>query len=101
MTKVNRARLKARRKKDTAAQAELCWDLPCVACGIEPTDEIQTQAHHILSKGSGGTDMHCVPLCHLHHREGHTIGWKTWQAKWGIDLKEVAAGLADQIKERS
>ena len=40
---------------------------PCIVCGAPPPSE----AHHVLSGRFGGktTDLACVPLCSIHHRQ--------------------------------
>lgn len=60
--------------------------LGCMICGAEP------QIHHVLKqKGMGrknGNDM-TYSLCFKHHtgNEGiHTIGRKTWEAKYGMEM---------------
>lgn len=64
----------------------LAWirTLPCVICGNF------AEADHVRTRGAGGTDRQAVPLCHTHHMERHTIGIKTFQAKYGVDLMEHA-----------
>jgi mitochondrial fission protein ELM1 len=41
--------------------------LPCRLCGALPP----SHAHHVKSRGSGGSDRNVVPLCWRHHREVH------------------------------
>lgn len=55
--------------------------LPCVICG-----EPNTEAHHVKTRGSGGGDTYAVPLCARHHREIHSIGIDTFQAKHNINI---------------
>lgn len=59
--------------------------LPCCICGRI------AEAAHVRSRGAGGTDYQTVPLCHGHHMEQHTIGIKTFQARYAIDLQAAAA----------
>jgi hypothetical protein len=42
--------------------------LPCMACGIRPSD-----AHHLTSRGAGGSDVavNVMPLCREHHSAYH------------------------------
>lgn len=46
--------------------------LPCCACGVW----YGIDAHHILSRGSGGPDTiaNLLPLCRKHHTEIHQYG---------------------------
>lgn len=86
-------------------QATLCRELPCLVCGSP-----YTVPAHVKSRGAGGTDSDCVPLCDTKRRwahgvsgEGchdaqHRIGIKTFQARFGVDLEVEAAKLADRAR---
>lgn len=71
-------------------------EMGCMVCGSP------AMVHHALT-GGGGRRNHSkvLPLCHHHHQgaEGiHTIGRKTWQAKYGTELEmleEVARRLGE------
>lgn len=41
--------------------------------------------HHTTSKGKGGHDRSCVPLCALAHRTTHDWGVTTFARRYGID----------------
>jgi hypothetical protein len=51
----------------------------------------KSQAHHVDSIGSGGSDMRAVPLCAEHHTSGgdsvHRLGVKTFQVRHGVDFE--------------
>ena len=52
--------------------------------------------HHWITKGSGGDDKDCVPLCEGldgHHVEIHAIGRWTFSEKYNLDLKNEASRL--------
>lgn len=56
------------------------------------------EAHHARIEGDGTTgkkpgDDKVVPLCRVHHEEGHRIGWKPFEAKYRVDLTVIAAQL--------
>jgi hypothetical protein len=56
-------------------------------------------SHHVRTGGTGGTalkppDRDAVPLCETHHVEFDSIGVKTFEAKYEIDLKTLAGKLA-------
>jgi hypothetical protein len=58
-------------------------------------------AHHVRTaansgKGTKPSDLATVALCAAHHSEFHTGGGKTFEAKYGLDLLELAEGLAKQ-----
>ena len=78
--------------------AYLTWiaSLPCCVCGNTDGTVIY---HHVEAGGMGSkcSDRLTVPLCHNHHTgdEGvHTLGKKTFAARFGIDLKAEAMRLA-------
>lgn len=35
-----------------------------------------------------------LPLCWEHHAEGHQIGWRTWERRYGLNLYVCACWLA-------
>lgn len=52
---------------------------------------------HIKTRGSGGDDLgNCLALCSAHHRTQHAIGWPAFEAKYGIDAKQIATVLTEQ-----
>ena len=58
-------------------------------------------AHHVRTAANSGTGMKpgdewLVPLCDKHHKEGHQKGWKTFERKYGVDLKAIAMELAKE-----
>lgn len=72
-------------------------DLPCCVC-LRPADP-----HHLDSSGTGtkGSDWLTVPLCREHHTELHTIGFKAFESKYGINLWRACATLLAEHAERS
>lgn len=55
------------------------------------------EAAHVRSRGAGGADVgNTVPLCRICHREQHRIGIKSFEAKYGVDLKALALELANR-----
>lgn len=60
--------------------------------------EIRRKAHvivaHVKSRGAGGEDHgNIVPMEWLVHEEQHRIGIRSFEKKYGIDLKQIAAEL--------
>lgn len=48
------------------------------------------EAAHAKTRGAGGTAADLVPLCQYHHRRQHMLGIKTFGARYGVDLAEMA-----------
>jgi hypothetical protein len=83
----------------TSFLQHLAWvrSLPCSV--LRPTCGTVIHAHHVRAGTGGGTgikpgDEWAVPLCAGHHSEGHTGGWRTFEAKYRVDLRRVAMELA-------
>lgn len=86
----------------------LAWvsQQPCVILGrryesaagylVGPPHECQSpvQVCHVKSRGAGGSDRNnTVSMCaHLHALQ-HTIGIRSFQTRWGVNLKEIAQRL--------
>ena len=34
-----------------------------------------------------------IPLCVFHHQEGHQIGWRTFEARYQVELRSVAMAM--------
>jgi len=62
------------------------WKCCVPNCGVWPVD-----AHHVKSRGAGGSDRQAIPLCHFHHVMGgsavHKVGILTFQKMHAIDLE--------------
>lgn len=67
--------------------------LPCLLIGRVPGHVCigSVSSHHVKTVGSGGVDLYnTANICEGFHREGHSIGWETWQAKYRVDLPAEA-----------
>ena len=70
---------------------------PCaVQCGACVP---RMHAHHVRTNTMAGIgrrppDAWAIPLCALHHMEGHRIGWRTFEARYRIDLIALAIAMA-------
>jgi hypothetical protein len=53
-------------------------------------------AHHTKTKGSGGGDETCVPLCAEHHTQVHAMGFQSFDTYHGVKLSRVAAKLYEE-----
>ena len=52
-----------------------------------------SEPHHLITKGAGGHDYFCVPLCRNHHQEIGDCGRETFQKRHDINLWEVTTKL--------
>lgn len=78
--------------------------LPCAVRGHDCQGPVT--AHHVRRNTDGGTglkpsDKWTVPLCdglhgavEGHHQEGDRIGWLSFEAQYGVDLRALAIKLA-------
>lgn len=58
------------------------------------------QVAHVRSRGAAGADRgNVVPLCLGAHHEQHTLGTKSFEARWGIDLKAEAHRLLTEYEK--
>lgn len=58
----------------------------------------KVEAAHVRIGGDGGTGMkpgddQTIPLCQGHHAEQHRIGERSFEAKYKIQMKEIAGAL--------
>lgn len=47
---------------------------------------VAAQAHHVISRGAGGSDYRALPLCTIHHECLHRIGRERFEAKFQVNL---------------
>lgn len=57
------------------------------------------EAAHVRTGTDGGlgvkpSDTHTIPLCSGHHQEQHTIGESAFERRYGINMRQIADGLA-------
>lgn len=74
-------------------QSRLCRELVCCACGARPPSE----AAHVNSRGSGGKDDECVPLCPACHDE-QGLGAETFQQVRQVDLELQRATMRNRVR---
>ena len=89
MNRVNSKRRKRLREKQFGEQAERCRNLPCCACGAPPPSD----PHHVPSRGAGGVDRDCCPLCRECHRYFHDHGERSFAEHFGVEPRAVARSL--------
>lgn len=79
---------RARFKRSFHSKARVLWIQmrPSVVSGRMPCENA-----HVRSRGAGGTYRDIVPLTRDEHRELHTIGRDSFEAKYDVDLETEAA----------
>ena len=94
------ASIPAAKPRPGTSTAHLAWvrKHPC-ACHRIVRCEGVIHAHHVRAGTGGGIGMKpddrwAVPLCAAHHSELHTGGHATFEARYRLDLRAVAADLA-------
>jgi hypothetical protein len=60
-------------------------------CAVVGCCRFYIDPHHLITRGSGGSDHTAIPLCREHHAELHTIGKKRFEEECGLDLWAVNA----------
>ena len=90
-------------EKERRERFDALSELGCAICGMPP------QIHHLIGTkwrgmGQKSDDRNTIPLC-LHHHTGaegvHTIGKKTWEAKYGTQeelLEQTEAKLCTLLE---
>ena len=54
----------------------------------------RAEPHHVKTRGAGGGDEWCIPLCRIHHAEIHNTGRLTFTTRRKIDLPLTAKAYA-------
>ncbi len=93
-------RHKAQKKRFAARRdhAYMAWlhTKPCLLFGV-PRHVCwlgSVEGAHVKSRGAGGDDRaNLVPLCLTAHREQHSIGTRSFERKWRINLRYAAERL--------
>lgn len=75
-------------------QARLARLLPCAVPGCSQPSE----PAHVRSRGAGGKDRDVANLCSKHHRLQHSMGIKSFEAKFNLSLEVVAGYLEEMVK---
>ena len=59
---------------------------PCCVFHQIVGPNVEADAHHLLTKGAGGSDFTAIPLCRVAHSEYHSMGKKRFEEKYGVDV---------------
>lgn len=85
---VNRARKEKLAAIQYGRKAEWIRTLPCEACGASPT-----VAHHVRTKGAGGSSDDLAALCVECHDLVHALGRSSFRRVSGVNLVAAANRL--------
>lgn len=87
--------------------AHLAWirGFACILHKTGECDDSRIEAMHVDYAGDKGmarktADRHAVPACGYHHKMQHRIGWRTFEARFGIDALELANEFAARSPHR-
>lgn len=96
--------LRPRAKKPSRTRREIVPEFlvyvrgqPCAVAGCCN----QSQAHHLKSRGAGGSDYTAVPLCGIHHtfEPGvHYLGLTAFEARYNVSLDNLNKILREQYE---
>jgi len=83
-------------KLSPGARLEIVRAMGCCVPGCWHTP---IELHHVRTAANSGTGMKpdhtaVIGICVHHHRQGHHVGWKTFQKRYAIDLVALAKELA-------
>lgn len=94
----NPERAARRFERAFGGEARLAWmhAHPCCVCGARPV-----HVHHVVTRGAGGTASDTVPLCVAHHDEVHRAGVRTFEARYGCNLRGLAREYEREWQRRA
>lgn len=98
--KRTRPKMGIRESSIERSDAHLRWIRTFVCVAFESGEcQGKTHAHHLRSAGTSGTgvkpgDFSAIPCCEFHHKWGHDHGWKTFSAKYNLDLTALSEKFA-------
>lgn len=75
---------KHKREKDKA-YIKFIKSHSCEVCGDSSVD-----AHHVQTRGAGGSDYACIPLCRNCHIKLHSWGLDAVEARYRVNLWQAA-----------
>jgi hypothetical protein len=95
--------LKSRRKKPrrTAREIDEAYldFVRMQPCAVPSCEAKPVHPHHLKSRGAGGSDYTCIPLCWLHHTEVHTISLTSFESRYSIEMVKINAHLLSRYHE--
>lgn len=87
--------LRKPKRYENPAYLDYVRSQPCVACGWSAG----VDAHHVISRGAGGSDLTAIALCRPHHAEIHTLGIAGAEERWRRNLLSERVALLEGFIE--
>ena len=78
--------------------------VPCECIGYLAvgSNHFRSDACHVRSVGAGGTDRgNIFSACRKHHSEQHRIGIKTFERRYGLNLKQAALDYDERYRQET
>lgn len=72
------------------SEARVLWTQGC-GCVVGGCRSEKIEVVHVRSRGAGGTADDTVAMCRDHHRVLHRIGTLPFEARYRLDLADLAA----------
>lgn len=96
---VHPERAAKRRAEAFGDQARMCRLVGCAvpSCRACPPS-VRIEPDHATTRGSGGKDDACWPLCTFHHRQRHDLGLRTFERMHGVIAGVVVGRMAELVR---
>ncbi len=92
----NPARAAEHLARDFGEQAKRCRQSLCCVCLALGNEQIgESVPHHDPSRGAGGTDRDCVPLCSAHHAQVHVQGRESFWREVRVSIDAVKSRMRE------
>lgn len=99
---VNKARRHERFERAYHSVGFVQW-IHSLGCSVDGCRETDIEACHVVARPAG-TWRDVVPMCRVHHSMQHTLGIRSFERRFNIELSLVASAVAQRwdafIKEQ-
>ena len=92
------ARIRKKKSRDGVCAAHRRW-VRGHRCCVKGCANLEVEAAHVRIGTDGGAGMKprdrwCISLCKVHHAEQHANGERTFETRYGLDMKALAEEFA-------
>lgn len=91
----NRGRKHRRFKAAYHSTGFVAW-IRGLGCSVERCRQTDIVAAHVVARAAGGTWQDVIPLCFTHHQIQHTLGVRSFERRYGINLRLTADAVAQR-----